>query len=408
MGIKKINIAVVTIVSTFVFSVIVFSCKRSTITPKEEFNEEPDLTASYDYMSKHNVNSNLATLGRVLFYDRKLSTNNQISCGSCHKQQYAFADNVQFNKGFNGIALKRNSPSIQGIKGFFNNKFNSNTGVMMESNGYPTEENQAPVLLFWDGRQSNVSDMVLNPVLNHKEMNIPDFPTLINKLNGTTYYPSLFKNAFGDEQITTKRIAFALQGFMACLNTTTASPVDKNVSSNNFNNHGFIPSNQTQTTSTLTGIEEIGRQLFHNKYNCAKCHDPDPSNPGGYGVAPAPSAQTMFNIGLDEVYSDNGLGKITGKPGDAGVFKVPTLKNISVTAPYMHDGRFANLGEVIDHYSHGIKSNQNLSSLFVGFDGQPKKLNILPTEKQALIAFLNTLKDEDFLTSPMYSDPFKK
>jgi len=168
-------------------------------------------------------------------------------------------------------------------------------------------------------------------------------------------------------------------------------------------------------TSTLTGIEEDGRQLFHTKYNCAKCHDPNsnPFNPGGgseYGSVTTSSRNfpAMFNIGLDEVYKDKGLGAITGKPGDHGLFKVPTLKNISVTAPYMHDGRFKTLSEVIDHYSHGIKPNVNLSPLFRDFNGEPKKLNISAVEKAALIAFLNTLKDSDFLANPMYSDPFKK
>jgi cytochrome c peroxidase len=116
----------------------------------------------------------------------------------------------------------------------------------------------------------------------------------------------------------------------------------------------------------------------------------------------------MFNIGLDEVYADNGLFNITKLPGDKGAFKVPTLQNIAVTAPYMHDGRFATLGEVIDHYSHNIKNNPALDGQFRNFDGTPKKLNISPVEKKMLIAFLNTLKNDDFLTHVMYSDPFKK
>lgn len=404
---KKATLGIFALISLTVIVSVFYSCKKNNTPPQQEFLEEPNIAISYEYFAKHGVNNDLATLGRVLFYDRKLSTNGERSCGSCHKQEFAFADNVQFSKGFNGAELTRNSPSIQGIKGFMNSTLFSN-GTLQILGGFPTENNQTDVLLFWDGRQKNVSDMVLNPVLNHKEMNIPDFATLIDRINTTTYYPALFTKAFGDAAVTTKRIAFAIQGFMACLNTTTANPSnqsDPNI--NTFFEPSFVHNGGFPIkTSTLTGIEEEGRILFHTKYNCAKCHDSDPTNPGGYGIVT--SAASMFNIGLDEVYTDKGLGNLTGKPGDQGLFKVPTLKNISVTAPYMHDGRFATLGEVIDHYSHNIKSNQNLSPLFKDFNGAPKKLNISPVEKKALIAFLNTLKDDDFLNSPMYSDPFKK
>lgn len=380
---------------SFLISISFIGCKKNKINSVET-NEEPALPETpYDYYSKHTVNTQLATLGRVLFYDKKLSTNNAISCGSCHKQEFAFADNVRFNKGFNGIDLKRNSPSIQGVKGF-NSFFNATNAT-----GIPTKNNQTTELLFWDGRQTSLVNMVLNPVLNHNEMNVPNFETLANKLSETRYYPQLFKNAFGTESITKENIAFALQSFIACLNTTKF-----NAGNNNPMMFDSIGNPIKTPTVSLGALADLGKSLFHNKYNCARCHDATPQNNGSYGTVNNPAL--MFNIGLDEVYADNGLGAITGKPGDKGIFKVPTLKNISVTAPYMHDGRFGNLAEVLDHYSHNIKANPNLSPLFKNFDGTPKKLNILPSEKIAIIAFLNTLKDDDFLTSPMYSDPFKK
>lgn len=379
-------------------------CNKPKIQQEAERHDSPQLPAvSYDYLNKHGVDNNLATLGRVLFYDRNLSMNNSVSCGSCHKQEFAFADNVRFNKGFNGIELNRNSPSIQGIKGFNNipQFVNINgTFTLLPGSTMPNRENQTEVLLFWDGRQSNVADMVLNPVLNHKEMNIPDFESLIQKLSSIPYYPELFKKAYGDEQISKERIAFAMQGFMACLNTNENNP---------FINNGFqdpIGNENTPNNSGLTELEATGRMLFHSKYNCAQCHDP--SHGGGYNTASNPAVTKMFNIGLDEVPNDAGLGAVTGKPGDRGLFKVPTLKNISLTAPYMHDGRFSNLGEVIDHYSHNIKESSTLSPLFRNADGSPRKLNIQPAEKLALIAFLNTLKDPDFLSNPMYADPFVK
>lgn len=415
---RTVLISTVT-VATLAGSVIFISCTKPEPTrPSEALQTEPELPAvTYRYFEKHGVNDNLATLGRVLFYDKNLSVNNAVSCGSCHKQEFAFADNVRFNKGFNGIELKRNSPSIQGIQGFIKegaNPFN-NGGKGDQSTGYPTRDNQAPALLFWDGRQNSVADMVLNPVLNHNEMSMPDFESLISKLETVAYYPALFKKAYGDEKITQERVAFALEGFMACLNTDINQPVPQTQMPND---HGFQTdfmfedpfSPPAEVTSTLTGIAEEGRKLFHNKYNCAKCHDPQvhnvPPSSGGYnGFTPTDPSQ-MFNIGLDEVYADNGLGALTKREGDKGLFKVPTLKNISVTGPYMHDGRFTDLGQVIDHYSHGIQGNRNLSKEFTNTNGTVKRLNILPNEKKALIAFLNTLKDEDFLTNPMYSDPF--
>jgi cytochrome c peroxidase len=394
---KKLTFVLGISVIVFTLSVTVVSCnKGKTPGPEPAPLEEPALPATaYEYNDKHGVGNDLATLGRVLFYDRKMSVNNSVACGSCHKQQFAFADNVRVNKGFNGQELTRNSPSIQGIRGAFGNGFQVMADPMTQNPSQSAQQDSRfKELLFWDGRQNSLVDMVLNPVLNHREMNIPDFPTLVGKLRELSYYPDLFQKAFGSPEITKEKIARALEGFIACLNTDNS--MNPNLFNNTLNPDG---------SSKLTGIAEQGRLLFHNKYNCAKCHDQSASGSGTYG--PATSPTQMFNIGLDEVYTDNGLGAITRKEGDRGVFKVPTLKNISVTAPYMHDGRFANLGQVIDHYSHEIKPNKNLSSQFIAFDGTPKKLNINASEKAALIAFLNTLKDEDFLTSPMYADPFK-
>lgn len=115
----------------------------------------------------------------------------------------------------------------------------------------------------------------------------------------------------------------------------------------------------------------------------------------------------MFNIGLDAKYTDNGLGALTHNPADNGVFKVPTLMNISKTAPYMHDGRFATLEQVVDHYSHGIQSHPNLSPFFKNGDGTTKQLNINEYEKKCIVAFLKTLVDKDFLNDASLADPFR-
>lgn len=391
-------------ITVFALSVYFVSCQKTTVTPKpEEEQGEPVLpVVPYDYQTKHKVNSNYATLGRVLFYDQRLSVNDAVSCASCHKQEFAFANNTVTDRGANGQFLTRNSPSIQGLRGFqsFNNSSVSS----------PNGDNQEKVLLFWDARQNNLADMVLNPVLNHKEMNMPSFAVLTQKLSQIPYYNALFTNAFGDGAVTKERIAFALQSFIACLNTQDfVSPPPVEIA---------LPS----TLNEAKSAEEVGRFLFHNKYNCAQCHDqgrtqninpgtgptPEPPTSVGPYSTPVEPSIALFNIGLDEIAIDKGLGALTGRPGDNGLFKVPTLQNIAFTAPYMHDGRFATLDQVLEHYSHGIQANANLSPKFKNFDGTPKELNILPAEKNAIIAFLKTLKNDDFLHSPMYSDPFKK
>jgi cytochrome c peroxidase len=360
------------------------SCEKRELTAQGPQGNPVLPSASYDYQTKHGVDNNYATLGRVLFYDKSLSVNNTTACGSCHKQEAAFATNNRFDRGFDGQLLTRNSPSIQGFRGF---DINSEM---------PSKDNQEKVLLFWDGRQSNLSDMVLNPVLNHKEMSMPDFAELTKKLSALPYYPQLFTKAFGDATITKERVALALESFISCLNTSVQPEERKPI----------VSLDQVRTQ------EDMGQFLFHNKYNCAECHDQQATNreqevPGGYGTPPDP-AVAMFNIGLDATPVDKGLGRLTGLSGDMGMFKVPTLQNVSVTAPYMHDGRFASLDQVLDHYSHGIKMNPNLSVKFRNIDGTAKELNISPVEKTALIAFLKTLRNDDFLTSPMYSDPFKQ
>ncbi len=118
-------------------------------------------------------------------------------------------------------------------------------------------------------------------------------------------------------------------------------------------------------------------------------------------------AGTFANVGLDNVYSDPGLEKVTGNPADIGKFKIPSLRNVVYTAPYMHDGRFSTLEEVVDHYSEGIANHPNLDEKLKGANGQAKSMNISEHEKTAIVAFLRTLSDESVLTDPKFSNPFK-
>jgi cytochrome c peroxidase len=344
----------------------------------------------YQYNSPLDTSNAIATLGRVLFYDRNLSVNNTIACASCHKQQYGFADNQPFSRGFGGNFTTRNSMPVQNLQGssiiFFQGKgLNTSSGIGAFDEGH----------LFWDGRESFLEKLVLQPIGNHIEMGVADAKTLTDKLSALPYYNSLFQDAYGSSEITTDGIAKAITTFCMSINTS-------NTRFDQFNQTRFAPEGGVSVTnpSILTPIETEGMLLFQQKYNCNSCHSVQSTN--GYLFT-----GTFANIGLDQQYSDQGRGKVTGIAADAGRFKIPSLRNVVYTAPYMHDGRFATLEEVIEHYSSGIADNPNLDPKLQDDSGHARNMNISEHEAQAIIAFLHTLTDESVLTDPKFSDPFK-
>lgn len=307
-----------------------------------------------------------ATLGRVLFYDKKLSLNNTVSCGSCHHQDKAFADGKRVSKGFEGRLTERNSMAI--------------VNPIVLNN------------LFWDSRSKTIVDLSLRPVQNHVEMGMEDLLRLEEKLSQTAYYKPLFEKAFGDNNITAERISGALSQFVGSI-TSTRSRFDQ------ARDSGF---------GQFTALEKLGQQIFHSdKAKCASCHSgfnfsaPDgPFDPygGGGEFGSGKDLGGAANIGLDLVYKDNGKGD--------GKFKIPTLRNIQLTAPYMHDGRFKTLEEVVEHYSSGVKPHKHLDPKFTDGRGNVIHPNFTSTEKKALVAFLKTLTDTDMIKDPKYSNPF--
>ncbi len=310
-----------------------------------------------------------ATLGRVLFYDPQLSLNNRISCASCHKQELAFSDDVAGSTGFGGKTTPRNSMAI------VNAGFNNN--------------------LFWDSRVSSVGDLVTKPIQNHIEMGMEEMANLERKLAKIDYYPDLFEAAFGSKTITEDRIGSALAQFV-CAITTTNSRFD---------------AEQRQNFAGYTQLERRGLDLFLSaRTNCSRCHAaPNFSAPDFVGGEYGSGGGSVFggggddlkggaNNGLDLVYADQGLGE--------GRFRIPSLRNIALTAPYMHDGRFKTLEEVIEHYDHGIQAHTALDKNLRAGDGSPKQMNLNALEKQSLVAFLHTLTDETLLSDPRFSDPF--
>lgn len=370
---KKITISL-----CLITTIVVIACNKQeqsvNKTPGQEVYLDLADTAEGSYFSSLNVYSKQldkkATLGRVLFYDGHLSLNNAVSCGSCHKQQFAFADNAALSMGFEGRMAGRNTPALQ--------DFLEGRKLTLKSDG---EVNFPRQSLFWDGRENDLVNLVLRPVGNHVEMGINDMDALPAKLNNLPYYAGLVKDAYGTDQLTLDIISESIATFMLAIT----------VDSTRFRRTKF---------NERTAQEQLGERLFNTKYNCASCHIPS----GQYFGNPPSS-----DIGLDVVAKDKGMGAMN-KAMD-GMFRVPKLHNVALTAPYMHDGRFNTLDEVLEHYSTGIQPSSNLApELTEGYNNGepiPMRMNISTDEKAAIIAFLNTLTDYSMLTNPKYSNPFK-
>lgn len=302
------------------------------------------------------VDNHKATLGRVLFYDFRLSESELYACASCHHQDKAFTDGQKNSKGNSGEFGSRNSMSI--VNMIINSRF------------------------FWDYRANSLEDQATEPIFDVNELGLNE-ELLLNKLDTVPFYDALFTDAFGDETVSSDRVAESLSEFMRSI-VSYDSKYDR------AHQNDFIDFSEQ---------ELLGRDLFFSgQFNCNHCH-----------FTNAFSALQTLNNGLDETYADAGVGAITGAASQMGQFKVPTLRNIALTAPYMHDGRFQTLEEVIDHYNEGIKSHPYLDDRLATdgtLGGPPKQYNMTEEQKSALIAFLLTLTDETLLENEMWSDPF--
>ncbi|MCH2082174.1 MAG: c-type cytochrome [Saprospiraceae bacterium] len=320
-----------------------------------------------------NISNVKATLGRVLFYDKKLSANNTVSCESCHRQNLAFSDDVDFSEGFNSQKTLRNSLALGSVANFESSYGSANNFA------------QARAFFFWDERAHSISQQSLLTIEDDIEMGM-DLNELVTKLSQEDYYRILFRKVYGDENINANRISEALQEFvnsMLSVDSKFDEGMDRRL-------------NVFQGFNNFSNQENIGKQLFLD--NCGVCHGNDMSR----------NSETIANNGLDAVYTDLGVGAITGRSFDDGKFKIPFLRNIALTGPYMHDGRFETLYDVIDHYSSGIQMSENLDFRLrdPSNSSEPLKMNFTDEEKQALVAFLETLTDNTFLTAEKFGDPF--
>ncbi|MFN6086287.1 MAG: cytochrome-c peroxidase [Fluviicola sp.] len=337
-----------------------FGCKKDTTeyTPTPYELKKPAHFPQMQIPADNPMTVEGIELGRRLFYETKLSLDNTISCASCHAPENAFSDPNQFSSGVNGTLGNRNSMALVNL-GWQQN-------------------------FFWDGRSLTLEQQLLEPVPNPVEMH-QEWKDAIVKLKNDQYYRNQFYKAFGVQDFDSTHVSKALAQFLR----TMISATSKYDVMYKFEN-GFALSAEEQVIKNSVTLQEwAGYDLFKslNGADCFHCHN-----------GALMQVQKFSNNGLDATFTDLGRGAITGNPNDNGKFKVPTLRNIALTAPYMHDGRFQTLDEVIDHYSSGIHQSSTIDPL-IEFASQGG-VQLDASQKQLLKAFLLTLTDEKFVTNP--------
>lgn len=309
-----------------------------------------------------------ATLGRVLFYDRTLSANQSTSCASCHRQENAFAEPLRVSVGFDGRKVSRNSMPLFNLRYAVSRKF------------------------FWDHRAATLEQQVLMPIQNEIEMG-HQLPELVEQLANDPIYPPLFHAAFGDAKITDHRIARALAQFVRSIDSFRSR----------YDVGRAQVSEVTDPFPNFSRQENLGKEQFFGRALCSQCHLPS-LNDNQPQSAFFQLAKATVN-GIDhEDGSDIGIAAHTKVASDVGRFKSSSLRNIELTAPYMHDGRFGTLDEVIEHYNWSVKPHPNLDPLLEDFAANG--LALPEVEKVALAKFLLTLTDKELIQDPRYADPF--
>lgn len=298
-------------------------------------------------------------LGRHLFYDSILSKDYSISCGTCHQQKNAFASDKRFDIGINDDTLFRNTPPLFNLA-WYNE-------------------------LFWDGRAVNIERQIFEPVRSHKEMGT-DWLVVEERIRQSDKYQKMFQKAFGSKKIDSILIAKAIAQF------------ERTILSYRSKYDQVLKGENQFTDDEYDGFVIVNDQSMGN---CFQCHNTDAhalGTNGGYS-----------NNGLDpytnvDEYNDLGRGDITGKVEDIGKFKVPTLRNVALTAPYMHDGRFSTLEEVLDFYSNHVSNSINVDSKLLAARSNENKLT--KEEQLKVIVFLKTLTDSALINDSSFSNPY--
>jgi len=297
-----------------------------------------------------------AALGRVLFHDRRLSITNTVACASCHQREHGFASPERFNTGAIGVPLTRNAMALA------NARYNTHGAW------------------FYDTRAASLQEVARQALTRPDEMG-NSLPAIRTKLQAESFYAPLFEAAFGTPEIDEDRILRALEQYVQAL-ISYRTKLDAACDT--------VGGVLKDCDLGLSAQEARGRAIFNDggtHFACGHCH----SFPSG-------SNSWLANNGLDAQYTDAGVGN--------GRFRPASLHNIALTAPYMHDGRFATLREVIEHYDHDVKDSPDLDPRLRDNSGNPLRLNLSEEDKVALEAFLNTLTDVEMLADPRFADPF--
>ena len=288
-------------------------------------------------------------LGKKLFFDRILSANGTQSCASCHSPQLSFADNTPTSDGIDGVFGTRNSMPLFNLAWNYNERFN------------------------WDGTALSLERQAEEPVENQIELH-SNWEDVIMILQTHPEYPELYRLAFKTNTISKELTTKAIAQFERTL-ISANSKFDK-----------YSLGQTTLTPQELNGLDVFLRE---DKGDCFHCHG-NPNNPLW-------TDNSFHNNGLDNTFSDLGLGGVTGDPNDNGKFKSPSLRNLAFTAPYMHDGRFSTLDEVINHYSEGLQNSPTIDPLMknIAIGG----VQLSNQDKADLKAFLLSLSDPSFINN---------
>lgn len=295
-----------------------------------------------------------AALGRVLFYDMRLSASDGLSCAGCHSPFLAFGDTPPLSVGFAGGLTGRHTPGLTNARFYARGHF------------------------FWDERAPSLEAQVLGPIQSPVEMGMT-LDDLVAKVTAAAYYPPLFQAAFGSPQVTSDRISHALAQYVRSL-VSTGSKYDR----------AFTVAGATATSPNFAAVftpQELQGEALFRSSGCASCH-----------ATAAQISDSVHNVGLDVIDRDVGAGR--------GTFKAPSLRNVAARPPYMHDGRFMTLEQVVAFFDTGVQANPNLDARLKSAIGAPIRLNLTAAQRAALVAFLNTLTDSTFLVEPRFANPF--
>lgn len=333
----------------FLFFAGIFACKKEFIEGLVGFKKPSNFPEPVYHFNTNTVTKDGFELGRKLFYDPILSANNTISCGSCHIQTSAFTHHghVASHGIFDRIGT-RNSPPIMNLA--WNNSF------------------------MWDGGVVDLDLQPIAPITSHVEMD-ESMANVLNKLRSSPKYPSLFKSAYGTEEISSASFLKALSQFMVmCISS----------------NSKYDSVMRNEGGKSFTAVEQQGYLLFKQK--CNSCHK-----------EPLFTDNNFRNNGISvSSINDEGRYLITSNDMDKYKFKVPTLRNVAYTSPYMHDGRFFTLNAVLDHYTSQVQDTPNLDPLLQA--GGRRGISITDDEKVKLISFLKTLDDRNFLIDKRFAE----